>query len=138
MVTLSKCRLPMFRDRQDLKIEGRRPIFQKSLRVVMNKSFEKDTWHAGFSVQLSSTNPFGRIPVDQCVETTINRDTQTQGGTKGFSLKPSALNRYNLIAEYRSAYLRIFRETLDLHEVELKHHDLQKTRMQRDEMDVSG
>ncbi len=38
----------------------------------------------GFSVQLGSKNPFGRIPVDQTVEETVNRDTQTAGGTKGF------------------------------------------------------
>ena len=31
----------------------------------------------GFSVQLGSQNPFGRIPVDQTIEETANRDTQT-------------------------------------------------------------
>ena len=33
----------------------------------------------GFSVQMSETNPFGRIPVDQTIEETVNRDTQTAG-----------------------------------------------------------
>lgn len=33
----------------------------------------------GFSVQLSEHNPFGRIPVDQALEETVNRDTQTAG-----------------------------------------------------------
>ena len=40
----------------------------------------------GFSVQLGSQNPFGRITVDQTIEETVNRDTQTAGVTKGFSM----------------------------------------------------
>ena len=44
----------------------------------------------GFSVQIGTTNTFGRIPVDQTCEETVNRDTQTPGGTKGFSLKSGA------------------------------------------------
>ena len=35
----------------------------------------------GFSVQIGGDNPFGRIPVDQTCEETVNRDTQTPGGT---------------------------------------------------------
>jgi len=31
----------------------------------------------GFSVQIGTHNPFGRIPVDQTVQETINKDTQT-------------------------------------------------------------
>ena len=56
----------------------------------------------GFSVQLSSTNPFGRIAVDQTTEETVNKDTQTAGGTCGFSLKPGTVSRYYLTAEYRA------------------------------------
>ena len=59
----------------------------------------------GFSVQLGSQNLFGRIPVDQTIEETANRDTQTAGGTKGFSLKRVAVERYYLTSEYRSTYL---------------------------------
>ena len=33
----------------------------------------------GLSVQLGIANPFGRIPVDQTIEETANRDTQTKG-----------------------------------------------------------
>jgi len=47
----------------------------------------------GFSVQQSSSNPFGRVPVDQTLEETVNKDTQT-AGTKGFSLKSSTLTKY--------------------------------------------
>ena len=35
----------------------------------------------GFSVQLGDRNPFGRIPLDQTIEETANKDTQTAGGT---------------------------------------------------------
>lgn len=33
----------------------------------------------GFSVQLGDRNTFGRIPVDQKIEETVNKDTQTAG-----------------------------------------------------------
>ena len=42
----------------------------------------------GFSVQIRDKNPLGKIPLDQAIEETVNKDTQTAGGTKGFSLKP--------------------------------------------------
>ena len=41
----------------------------------------------GFSTQIGEDNPFGCIPMDQTIEETINKDTQTPGGTKGFSTK---------------------------------------------------
>ena len=36
-----------------------------------------------FSVQVSKNNPFGRTEADKVIETTINRDTKTPGGTTG-------------------------------------------------------
>lgn len=39
------------------------------------------------SVQLSSDNPFGRMEADKVIETTINKDTKTPGGTTGIYLK---------------------------------------------------
>lgn len=59
-----------------------------------------------FSVQLGSMNPFGRIPVDQTIEGTVNKDTETAGGTKCFSLTPGAVTKYYITQEYRSRYLR--------------------------------
>ena len=53
----------------------------------------------GFSVQIGSSNLFGRIPVDQAIEETVNKDTQTPGGTKGFSLKHGAVTRYYLTSD---------------------------------------
>ena len=60
--------------------------------------------NGGFSVQLGGKNPFGKIPIDQTIEETANKDTQTAGGTKGFSLKPGAVSRYYITAEYHSGF----------------------------------
>ena len=53
-----------------------------------------------FSVHPGTVNPFGRIPVDQTIEETVNKDTQTAGGTKGFSLKPEAVSKYYMMQEF--------------------------------------
>ena len=88
-------------------------------------------------MQIGATNTFGRIPVDQTCEETVNRDTQTPGGTKGFSLKSGAVSKYYLIAEYRSMFMRQFKEMLHLRTpATLRHTDLQASRIKRDEDDV--
>ena len=66
-----------------------------------------------FSVQLSCLNPFGRIPVDQATEVTVNKDTQTPGGTTGFSLKPGAVQHFYMTSEYQSAFLAQIRYIVD-------------------------
>ena len=90
----------------------------------------------GFAVQLGEDNPFGKIPVDQACEETVNKDTQTPGGTKGFSLKPKAVNKYYLVAEYRSIFMRKLKGMLHLSKSSCRHNDLQKSRIARDEADV--
>ena len=92
----------------------------------------------GFSVQIGSKNPFGRIPVDQTIEETINKDTQTPGGTKGFSLKGGAVARYYLTSEYRSRYLRQLRAMVGQQYTDFSHPDLQMPRIRRDEADVQS
>ncbi len=92
----------------------------------------------GFSVQLGSTNPFGRIPFDQAIEETVNKDTQTAEGTKGFSLKPGFVTKYYLTAEYRSMYLRQMRDLIGLGISKLSHPDLQSPRIKKDEADVQS
>ena len=57
-----------------------------------------------FSVQLAPDNPLGRITVDQTTEVTLNKDTQTTGGTTKFSQKTGAVNRFYLTAEYRNVF----------------------------------
>lgn len=101
---------------------------------MSNIEFEHLTT-GGLSVQLSDGNTFGRIPVDQTIEETVNRDTQTAAGTKGFSLNAGAISRYYMSAEFRSSYLRI--ESLGLNEnSKVSHKDLSQTRLSRDENGV--
>ncbi|KAJ8415585.1 hypothetical protein AAFF_G00425650 [Aldrovandia affinis] len=76
-----------------------------SSHVFCPQEVHQQFMHGGFSVQLGSQNPYGRIPVDQTIEETVNRDTQTAGGTKGFSLKQAAVEMYYLTSGYRSNYL---------------------------------
>ena len=92
----------------------------------------------GFSVQIGDTNPFGRIPVDQAVEETVNKDTQTSGGTKGVSLKPGAVAKYYLTAEHRSTSMRQFRGMIGAQESPFMHPDLQPSRIKRDEAAVQS
>ena len=85
--------------------------------------------NGGFSVQLGGSNPFGRIPVDQTIEETVNKDTQTAGGTKGFSLKAGAVSRYYLTAEYRSTCIRNMRKMVSSQENSTRHADLESARI---------
>ena len=93
----------------------------------------------GFSVQLRNVHPFARIAVDQTTEETVNKDTQTAGGTRGFSLKSGAVSHYYLTAEHRAGALRQLRQEISVHgSVITKHTDLGKTRIKRDESDVAS
>ena len=92
----------------------------------------------GFSVQHSDDNTFGRVPVDQTLDKTVNRETQTAGGTQVVSLKVAALNWCYLTADYSSSYLRTLKASLDMDHVNSIHKDLQKTRIKRDEEDISS
>ena len=83
-------------------------------------------------------NPFGRVPVDQTCEETVNKNTQTSGGTKGFSLKAGAVSKYYIVAEYRSIFLNQLKDMLDLSKSNSEHTDLQKMRIARDEADVKS
>ncbi|KAL8590114.1 hypothetical protein ACOMHN_034344 [Nucella lapillus] len=84
------------------------------------------------SVQLTESHPFGRIPVDQTTEVTVNRDTQTVGGTTKFSLKPGAVSKHYLTAEYRSAFLTKLRNMVQHNRRGTDHPDLQKSRLRKD------
>lgn len=86
-----------------------------------------------FSVQMSDTNTFGRIPIDQATEVTINKDTQTPGGTSRFSLKPGAVKKYYITAEFRSGFLHHMRQFVQSCDSRSSHADLLTTRMKKDE-----
>ena len=94
--------------------------------------------HGGrFSVQMSAVYPF-RIPVDQCIEETVNKDTITSGGTKGFSSNPSTLHKYYLTAEYHTIFIRNMREMVSFNRYgnDFDHPNLHKTRIVKDENTV--
>ena len=78
------------------------------------------------------TNPFGRIPVDQVIEETVNKDTQTAKGTRNFSLKSGTVCRYYLTAEFRAMALKELRHSTSLHKERLYHPDLSSQRVQKD------
>ena len=91
-----------------------------------------------FRYRLVHQTPFGKIPCDQTIEETINKDTQIAGGTKGFSLKSGAVQKYYLNAEHRSIFLRQLREMVSLGGSRLNHPDLQQSRILKDEADVQS
>ena len=92
----------------------------------------------GLSVQLSSSHLFGRVPVDQTCEETVNKDTQTSGGTKGFSLKPNAVSKYYLVVEYRSTFVGQLKGTVHINNSIPQHNDLHRSRITRNETDVKS
>ena len=84
-------------------------------------------------------HPFVIIAVDQTTEEKVNKDTQTAGGIRGFSLKPGAVSRYYLTAQHRAGALRQLRQEISVQgSVITKHTDLEKTRIKRDESDVAS
>ena len=70
--------------------------------------------NGGFLYQIGFLNTFGRIPVDQTIEETINKDTQTAGGTTGFSTKRNAVSKYNITADDRARYVKEMRSMIDI------------------------
>ena len=90
-------------------------------------------------VQMRNEHPFARIAVVQTTEETVNKDTQTAGGTRGFSLKSGAVSRYYLTAEHRAEALRQLRQEISVQgSVITKHTDLEKARIKRDASDVAS
>lgn len=87
---------------------------------------------------MSQDNAFGRIPVDQTLEETVNKDTQTPGGTKSFSLKPGAVQRYYLTAEFRTLFLHNLHKMVGYAKVKHGHADLNSSRIAKDEKDVAA
>ena len=76
--------------------------------------------------------------MDQTTEVTVNKDTQTPGGTARFSLKAGAIKRYYITAEHRSAFLGQIRGMVQGKKSGLHHAELQRTRIKKDEEAVSA
>ena len=91
-----------------------------------------------FSVQLAGDNPFGRLPVDQTTEVTVNKDTKIAGGVTKFSLKTEAVNRFYLTAEFRSAFFGQLRDMVQVRRLSFHHDEMQTPRIIKDEVDVKA
>ena len=52
--------------------------------------------------------------MDQIVEETINKDTQTAGGTKGISMKQNAVSKYYITADDRASFVREMRSIVNV------------------------
>ena len=90
-----------------------------------------------FGVQRNNTHGFSKLPVDQTIEQTLNRNTKTKGGIVGFSLKRGAVQRWMLTAHARATFIDRCREMASL---DCKDDDTHKEcgaqRLKRDEEDV--
>ena len=101
-----------------------------------NPTVYSEFQNGGFAVQLSKTNTFGRVETDKVIETTVNRDTKTPGGTTGFSTNQNAVNRWSINASYRAEIRNCFHNFLGTHSQSHVHNDLKPSRIKRDEKDV--
>ena len=101
-----------------------------------------DVYHefkrGNFSVQLSETNPFGRCEPDKAIETTINKDTKTPGGLTGFSTKTNAVDQWTINASYRASLYSHLQEFLGANTKKYVHADLQKSRIRKDQDDITS
>ena len=84
------------------------------------------------SVQLSNSNPFGRIPVDHTTEVTVNRHTETRWyNTVQLEIRCSeAVSRH---IRTQKCIPWPMREMVNGNNTNVRHVDLQQTRIQKDE-----
>ena len=104
-----------------------------TIQMCISTSCREAFWY-----RLVHQTPLARYHVYQTIEETINKDTQTAGGTKGFSLKSCAVIRYYQNAEHRNLFLRQLREMVGFGGSRLNHPDLQQSRLLKDEADVQS
>ena len=91
-----------------------------------------------FSVQMWNNNkPLWAHPVDQATEVTVNKDTQTPGGTARFSLKAGFIQRYYITSDYRSAFLGQIRDMVQGNRSNVCRTEIQRPRIHKDEDAVS-
>ena len=104
------------------------PYYAQMTNLPENNPRLYEAFKAGqFSVQMSNNNPFGRIPVNQATDVTVNKDTHTPGGIK----------RYYVTSEYRSAFLGQLRDMVQGNRSNVCYTELQRPRINEDEDAVS-
>ena len=77
---------------------------QMSQQPTTHPDVHAEFMRGGFSVQFGSTNPFGRIPDDQTIKQTTNKDRQTPGD-QGVQFETRGCEQILL---YRRVYGRIY------------------------------
>ena len=87
--------------------------------------FHMNTRGEGYKFRGQSTNPFGKVTIDQTIEETVNKLETCNYAQK-----------YYVNAEYRSTCLKQLRSIIDQQSSRLSHHDVQSTRIKKDESDV--
>jgi len=92
----------------------------------------------GFVVRRSSGR-FNAVASDQALEQTINREGKSQGGVIGFTLRKGALTRWMVTRHITAQYTEAFKELCHSSKEATinKHAEHGKTRMARDERDVT-
>ena len=91
-----------------------------------------------FAVQLTSTNSFSRSETDKVIEMTINKDTETPGGTTGFPTKIGAVKRWEITAFYRANILKCLHQHLCYNKQRHSHSDLNPSSKGKDENAVQA
>ena len=76
--------------------------------------------------------------MDQTIEETINKDTDTARGTKGFRLNARAVAKSYITSEYRSPCITMMRQMAEIQHEGLNHPDLRPSRTKREEGDVKS
>ena len=90
-------------------------------------------------MQLSHNSPFAKIPEDQAIEETINKDSKMPGGIIGKSLKPDAVSQWIDTAADRSQITENIRHMAGIsHITNVRiHKEAEESRMKIDEKSVS-
>ena len=73
------------------------------------------------------------MTVDQTTGETLNKNTKVSGGIKRFSLRSGAVSSFYLVSEYQSVFLHQFHEMTGLIKSVVRHAELHKPRIKKDE-----
>ena len=91
-----------------------------------------------FGVQRQDSHGFAQVACDMSIEQTVNRDTKTRGGVKGFSNNQGAINRRVSGHHERALITRQCEEMAGKGKKSSKREDLTKSRMTRDQQDIAN
>ena len=85
-----------------------------------------------FSVKRTDGS-FNKLPPDQVIERTINKEQKGAGGIIGITTSDSAVQRWVLSSHIMAALLSNFKHSLELNQLESNQKDLGKKRIKDDE-----